>query len=68
MIVFHREVDNKRFVKIEPFGGDFYNGTPIAIPAYSNSRTAIGGGNPAGFVETLKKIEETEKVFFRAEE
>ena len=48
IFVFHREIDNKRFVKVEPFGGGFLDdGTPIVVPSFPspNSASAEEGQN-----------------------
>lgn len=66
VLVFHREVDNRRFVHIEPFGGGIENGEVLAIPAYSSAKTASFGGNStSGYVTSLRKIEDLEKTLFR---
>lgn len=68
IVVFKREIDNKRFVHIEPFGGTIENGQPIAVPYYQSTNSAMGGGrNVYGVVTSIKKIEELEKTFFRAD-
>ena len=66
VIVFNREIDSKRFVHIELFGGVMENGVPIAIPTYQTSNSGMGGGRSVtGLVASIRKIEETERAFFR---
>lgn len=69
VIVFHREIDNKRFVLIEPFGGGTENGIPLAIPMLGDRNTSSSGGKSiSGLITSLEKITRIEKILFRADE
>lgn len=66
ILVFHREIDNKRFVKIEPFAGHIEDNEIYIFPLYS-SKFAPVGGYPYKLIDVVKEIESTEKLFFRVE-
>jgi hypothetical protein len=66
VIVFHRRVDNKRFVIVEPFMMSEDEPNPQwASPFFAESEW---GGDPAFTIGLIEKIRATENVLFRAKE
>lgn len=65
VVVFHRQTDNKRFVKIEPFTMSENDPNPLwASTIYSEGRWE---GDAAFAIGLIQKIKETEQVFFRVD-
>lgn len=66
VIIFRRELDNRRFTTIEPFSlVDFDNdGKRELMSLYAGNNTGISGP-PKPLIDILKEITETEKIFFR---
>jgi hypothetical protein len=67
VLVYRREVDQKCFVKIEPFIAGDIKGKTMLIPLYADHHFA-GTGPPSIFISILQEIENTERVLFRAGE
>lgn len=69
VVVFHRDIDYKRFVHFELFGGGSdQHGMPLAVPLTAKLRTAGGGADPTALVNTYKRILEIERFYYRAED
>lgn len=66
VIVYHRNVDNKRFVKIEPIFISNKDDGFFVSPVYAD-KTPSNWGNAQDRISLLKEIEQTERVLFRAE-
>jgi hypothetical protein len=64
VVVFHRELDNRRFALMEPFMTATIDDRLAFFPLYS--RPGVGGSTP--FLAALKQIEEMERVWFRDDE
>lgn len=66
VIIFHRAIDKKRFVRIEPYIA-YKNGESIvAMSLYASSSSGVRG-DPSLNVFYIKSIIDTEKVLFRAD-
>jgi hypothetical protein len=63
VIVFHRQIDNKRFVKIEPF----IMSASESNPDWASSFYSDWGGDPSLVVGLTGKIKETEEIIFRVD-
>ena len=66
VVVYRREIDNKRFVTIEPFFLTTENAKRFMGPLYSG-KTWAQSGSPEMFLAVVKEIVDTEKVLFRAQ-
>ncbi len=66
VVVYRREIDNKRFVTIEPFFLSTENDKRFMGPLYSGKNWAQGG-SPDTFLGVVKEIVDTEKVLFRVQ-
>jgi len=64
VVVYRREIDNKRFVTIEPFFMSTENDRRYIGPLYSGKNWAQSG-SPEMFLGVVKEIIDTEKVLFR---
>lgn len=66
VIVYRREIDNKRFVTIEPFFLSALNDRRVLGTLYGG-RLSAQSGPPGKFLEVVKEIMDTEKVLFRVD-
>lgn len=67
VIVFRREVDQRRFVRIEPFFAVVTDGKASMLPVYAYNNVSHGGP-PDALITITQEIERTEKQLFRANE
>jgi hypothetical protein len=63
VVVFHRRIDNKRYISVKPFMmSDDEPDPQWASPFFGESEW---GGDPAVTIGILEKIKSTESVLFR---
>jgi hypothetical protein len=68
VLIFHRKVDHKRFVKVEAFVAPKIEGAPSLFPLKTYKTYGAGGGAPYGIIKTFQQIEWMEKALYRADE
>jgi len=67
VIVSHGEIDNKRFVDVEPFSAATLENQITFFPLYAGKGTVFGGP-PKRLIKILDEIEMIEKKLFRYDE
>jgi hypothetical protein len=68
VLIFHRKIDRKRFVRVEAFDAPNIEGVPSFFPLKTYKTYAAGGGAPYGIIKTFQQIEWMEKALYRADE